>query len=675
MMHHSWYQRLWSILAVFCLLATFTLTFSPSAHAQAGGVSARPHQAASTLVTYCQSANPCNPPLYPDGNSGTKYPSNPVMHHPKVYLIFWGKWSASDPIFTQLVALFNDLAGSANNNILTQYYDATDYIHNDVSLAAAVLDTNSSQGQPDQYSSLDYGNIINEAHAAVQEFSWQITPDSLFMVIPDAGAPQVIVPLGVDACGYHSYDLSHPITWAWVSAASSCLPTAATAFHEYAEAATDPQGDGSGWVTSFNPLSITSSYAEIGDLCSQTSTFLVDYYGNPLMDPTGVYLDVQPLWDNAANTCSNTENYQWANYFNGTTGKYDALPSAVFSTVGINRDGSLEAFARSYLGSGTNIWHSIQTAPNSRVWTSWLQLQMGSTFAGKAAVGRDQDGRLEIFARGMDNNIWHIWQTSPGGPWYTWQYLQQGSSFQGDPVVVENRDGRLEVFARGWDNNIWHIWQTKPNSGWGTWQYMEQGSSFSGDPAAGMDLDGRLEVFAVGSDSKLWVNYQLTPGGSWSNWVQVQSGATGFVGKPAVGRNADGRLEVFARKSTDNNLYHSYQLATGGTTWASWSVLQSGVSFIGTPAVGLNYDGRLEVFARGSDNNIWHIWQTKPNSGWSGWNYMEQGSFFVDDPAVAMNQDGRLEVFAYGSGNVMWHNWQVSPGGAALGWSNWVRLP
>ena len=30
-------------------------------------------------------------------------------------------------------------------------------------------------------------------------------------------------------------------------------------------------------------------------------------------------------------------------------------------------------------------------------------------------------------------------------------------------------------------------------------------------------------------------------------------------------------------------------------------------------------DGRLEVFARGTDNALWHIWQTAPNNGWSGW--------------------------------------------------------
>jgi hypothetical protein len=32
-----------------------------------------------------------------------------------------------------------------------------------------------------------------------------------------------------------------------------------------------------------------------------------------------------------------------------------------------------------------------------------------------------------------------------------------------------------------------------------------------------------------------------------------------------------------------------------------------------------NLDGRLEVFAIGSDNNLYHIWQTPPNNECFNW--------------------------------------------------------
>jgi acylphosphatase len=37
------------------------------------------------------------------------------------------------------------------------------------------------------------------------------------------------------------------------------------------------------------------------------------------------------------------------------------------------------------------------------------------------------------------------------------------------------------------------------------------------------------------------------------------------------------------------------------------------------PAVTNNADGRLEVLARGTDDALWHVWQTAPSGDWSGW--------------------------------------------------------
>jgi hypothetical protein len=46
-----------------------------------------------------------------------------------------------------------------------------------------------------------------------------------------------------------------------------------------------------------------------------------------------------------------------------------------------------------------------------------------------------------------------------------------------------------------------------------------------------------------------------------------------------------------------------------------------------------NSDGRLEVFARGTDDALWHIWQTAPHAGpWSGWASL--GGILKDEPVV-----------------------------------------
>ncbi|PQQ42115.1 hypothetical protein C6H65_05690, partial [Photorhabdus luminescens] len=93
------------------------------------------------------------------------------------------------------------------------------------------------------------------------------------------------------------------------------------------------------------------------------------------------------------------------------------------------------------------------------------------------------------------------------------------------------------------------------------------------------------------------------------------------------------------------------QLKTENSSIAMSSI----VSVTNKPAVSRNLDGRLEVFARGTDNALWHIWQTAPNSGWSGWQSL--GHTITSNPAVYANADGRLEVFARGTDNTLWHIW------------------
>jgi hypothetical protein len=127
--------------------------------------------------------------------------------------------------------------------------------------------------------------------------------------------------------------------------------------------------------------------------------------------------------------------------------------------------------------------------------------------------------------------------------------------------VKQNFDGRLEVFARGTDNALWHIWQQP--GGWSAWAGL--GGSLTGDPQAGINADGRLEVFARGTDNALWHNWQTTAGGAWQGWASL-GGA--IASDPQAGINADGRLEVFAR-GTDNALWHIWQQPGGWSAWAS----------------------------------------------------------------------------------------------------------
>src|SRR5689334_3916678 len=104
------------------------------------------------------------------------------------------------------------------------------------------------------------------------------------------------------------------------------------------------------------------------------------------------------------------------------------------------------------------------------------------------AIGRNADGRLELFIQGADNNVHHNWQKAPNSGWAGWQFVG-GQFSQVKMAAATNLDGRLEFFARGNDHTLWHIYQTAPNNGWSGWESL--GGWLLSDPAVGQNADGR----------------------------------------------------------------------------------------------------------------------------------------------------------------------------------------
>jgi YD repeat-containing protein len=145
----------------------------------------------------------------------------------------------------------------------------------------------------------------------------------------------------------------------------------------------------------------------------------------------------------------------------------------------------------------------------------------------------------------------------------------------------------------------------------------------------------------------------------WSNWAGLGGGIT----KLATAFNPDGRIEVFAI-GTDRALNHIWQTTPGGG-WSNWAGLGGGATELATAS---NRDGRIEIFAIGTDGALNHIWQTTPGGAWSNWAGLGGG---ITQLATALNPDGRIEVFAIGTDGALNHIWQTTPGGA---WSNWAGL-
>src|SRR6266704_2217579 len=89
------------------------------------------------------------------------------------------------------------------------------------------------------------------------------------------------------------------------------------------------------------------------------------------------------------------------------------------------------------------------------------------------------------------------------------EILIMAPAFQTTPFVGRNADGRLEIFVLGSNHVLYHNWQTAPNGGWSNVWYNE-GGSWLGDPAVGQNADGRLQIFVVGADHALYTKWQGT---------------------------------------------------------------------------------------------------------------------------------------------------------------------
>lgn len=272
--------------------------------------------------------------------------------------------------------------------------------------------------------------------------------------------------------------------------------------------------------------------------------------------------------------------------------------------IGNNIDGSLQVFAR---GTDNALYTIAQTLNpiGGSSWSSWSSL--AGTITSNPEVDRNLGtlfglGSLEVFARGADNSVDTFW----GFGWTSW-----GGPITGDPIVSHNTDGRLEVFVTGPDNEVWHKWQTSPGGGWSYWESL--GGVAPSRLAVYQNADGRLELFTRGTDNALYHNSQTSAGGVfWSGWESLGGVITS---DPVVNRNLDGRLEVFAR-GTDNGVYHNWQVSPGGG-WSGWASL--GGVITSDIDVAHNKDGRLEIFASGTDKALYHNWQISPGGGWSGW--------------------------------------------------------
>lgn len=119
------------------------------------------------------------------------------------------------------------------------------------------------------------------------------------------------------------------------------------------------------------------------------------------------------------------------------------------------------------------------------------------------------------------------------------------------------------------------------------------------------------------------------------------------------------RIDNFAR-GTDNAMYHRWW---NGSSWGGWESLGG---IITSEPVAVSWaPNRIDVFAKGQDNAVWHRWWN--GSSWGGWESL--GGIITSNISAVCWGPNRIDLFARGLDNAMHHKWW---NGSA--WGGWESL-
>ncbi|MGE5221073.1 MAG: C1 family peptidase [Omnitrophica WOR_2 bacterium] len=272
--------------------------------------------------------------------------------------------------------------------------------------------------------------------------------------------------------------------------------------------------------------------------------------------------------------------------------------------------------------------------PPDIIWHGWEDL--GGVIIGPPAVASWSQNRLDCFARGTDNHMYHKWWD--GNQWHAWENL--GGALASSPAVASWGPNRLDCFARGTDNHMWHMWWDGKK--WNGWENL--GGGLTSAPAVAAYGPNRLDCFVKGGENHLW--HKCWDGAQWRDWEDL--GGT-ITSAPAVAARAAQILDIFAL-GEKNQLVHMG--GDGDSHWtADWEDL--GGEWYSAPAVASWGIDRMDIFAANPDNHLLHMpWV---NGQWEAWE--DLGGLILEAPGTAAWGPNRLDVFTTGADNHMWHKW------------------
>jgi hypothetical protein len=335
-----------------------------------------------------------------------------------------------------------------------------------------------------------------------------------------------------------------------------------------------------------------------------------------------------------------------------------ATPALALNNYPMDRNQYFSAISRGankldiFIVRRGEIWMKSWTGS---LWTNWVshgKAPTGEDFRTVTAVAAGNN-RWDIFATpnvpvGSANDL--VWHLAFDG-YYLWGWESIGSIGNASPYgvqAVSTGNGRIDLFSRdtatdaGTASLLWKVWTS--SGGWSPsqagWSNALDGTGSGMTVTALAHSGNRIDLFRR-LDSNQSIGRKVYNGTSW------------------------GPLNPFTHQS-----YNMWQDMSGGLATATPYAVSWGTN-------------RIDVFVRGSDNNVWIDSTGDAGTNWTGWNFLGRGDTSARPTveayavsAVAWSSN-RLDLFTEESKQLYyksWNgtNWWPSQTG---GWQNLGTIP
>ena len=272
---------------------------------------------------------------------------------------------------------------------------------------------------------------------------------------------------------------------------------------------------------------------------------------------------------------------------------------------------------------------SYQETPGGS-WSAWMAppwVAGGPTSVVQVTASQQNDGRVQLWVTDQQEQLWSIWQTSPGGGWSAWS----GPNWNGAPKALvqicacqQGGPRGAQIWATTPTGKFQTAYQVSPGGGWSTWQDFRNPPGLNADPPPLIDLaaaeqnNGQAQLWGLDQKEQLWTVWQTVPGGSWTGWVGPWGGPVSLQTLAASQQGGARGAQLWATDAK-NQVWSTYQETPGGG-WALWL----GPNWAGAPtfiqmAAAQQNNGCVQVWGIDANLSLKSITQSSPGGGWGKW--------------------------------------------------------